>query len=118
VRLAIKDLACPMYVETVELPCCGLQEDDAVAQAATALFRSCAENAANEQVANALHTANDRLLAIRLMESRVLDGLSDELHAVTQSMVFSGPVRMNAIWAYHRRRIRRAARIAAVMTNS
>lgn len=84
----------------------------AVARLATDWFRSLAADAANVEVASALQSANDRLQSVRLGEGLVLPNLDTEFEAVVSSTASGkGRDRFEAIWAYHRRRIRRAGKI-------
>lgn len=90
-----------------------------IAEAATALFHSLAQGASNQEFARALHAVNDRLHPVRLQEGRVLTNLAHELEAVMLATVHgSGPDRFEALWAYHRRRLRRVERIAAALLMS
>lgn len=90
--------------------------DAEIAQAATALFHAFARGAANQELARALRGANDRLHPVRLREGHVLTNLAGELNAVMMATLHgSGPDRFEALWAYHRRRLRRVGRIAAAL---
>lgn len=90
--------------------------DAGIAEAATALFYAYARSAGNQEFARALRRANDRLHPVRLREGRVLTNLAGELNAVMMATVHgSGPDRFEALWAYHRRRLRRVGRIAAAL---
>ena len=90
--------------------------DTDIAKAATALFHSFAQGTVNQEFARALHAANDRLHPVRLREGRVLTNLASELNAVMMVTLHgSGPDRFEALWAYHRRRLRRVDRIAAAL---
>lgn len=90
--------------------------DADIAEAATALFHAFARGAVNQEFARALHAANDRLHPVRLREGRVLTNLAGELSAVMMVTLHgSGPDRFEALWAYHRRRLRRVDRIAAAL---
>lgn len=91
-------------------------QDLSVAEATTVLFRNFASSTHNQEFARALHAANDRLHPVRLREGRVLTNLDAELRGVTASTLHgSGSDRFEALWAYHRRRLRRVDRIAAAL---
>lgn len=116
VRLVVKsgpvqpDIASEISVLPAEV------SDETIARAATALFHALARGVSNREFAHALHATNDRLHAVRLREGRVLPNLAGELHAMAMSTVYgSGPDRFEALWAYHRRRLRRVDRIAATL---
>lgn len=84
--------------------------------AATNCFRSFARTAPNREYARALRLATDRLFVARLHEGAVLTNLEDELHMVEAATASgSDPDRYEILWAYHRRRIRRVARIAELI---
>jgi DNA-binding GntR family transcriptional regulator len=95
------------------------EEADKIAIATTEMFRALALSAANQEHTNALISATDRLHAARRMESRILSNLDNELRVVENACAAgSGPDRFEVLWAYHRRRLRRAERIAMVLNAS
>jgi DNA-binding transcriptional MocR family regulator len=90
----------------------------AAAVAATAVFRSLAASAQNEEFGRALGSANDRLAATRVFEAGAMANLDQELAGVIAAICGSGDNRFAVLWAYHRRRIRRADKISALMENA
>lgn len=94
-------------------------DNDHLPTAATNCFRSLASTAPNREYARALRQATDRLHVARLHEGAVLTNLEDELQMVEVATVSgSGLDRYETLWAYHRRRIRRVARIAQLINSA
>jgi DNA-binding GntR family transcriptional regulator len=92
------------------------QDDEAVARVATDFFRMVATGSDNGEYTRALCAANDRLHAVRLREGQVLTNLGAELRVVMNAtMSGSGPDRFNGVLAYHRRRIRRVAKLSETL---
>lgn len=88
-------------------------DGEQAANAATALFRAFAVRSVSTEVARALMSANDRLHPIRLKEKRVLTNLGAELQTVLIATTSgSDQNRLAALWAYHRRRLRRVSSIS------
>ena len=84
----------------------------AIATAATNLFLAIAQACDDHEHRRALRSATERLHIARLGEIRILRNLAEELHAVGIATVSGrGHDRFEALWAYHRRRIRRVDRI-------
>ncbi|SES06631.1 GntR family transcriptional regulator [Sphingobium sp. YR768] len=84
----------------------------AFATAATNLFLAIAQAGDDHEHRRALRSATERLHIARLGEARVLRNLEEELRAVGIATISGrGPDRFEALWAYHRRRIRRVGRI-------
>ncbi|RJG52938.1 GntR family transcriptional regulator [Sphingobium terrigena] len=87
-------------------------DGQAIATAATNLFQAIAQASDDHEHGRALSSATERLHVARLVEVRVLPNLVEELRAVGIATVSGrGPDRFEALWAYHRRRIRRVGRI-------
>ena len=83
------------------------QDDRGIADATTALFDGLAAGSRNAEHAAAIASAGARLYATRLRESLIKDRI-DELRAVwTATASGREPAIRDAIWAYHRRRLRR-----------
>lgn len=94
-------------------------DNDHLPTVATNCFRSLANTAPNREYARALRQATDRLHIARLHEGAVLTNLEDELQMVEVATVSgSGLDRYEVLWAYHRRRIRRVARIAQLINSA
>lgn len=86
--------------------------------AATGLFRSLGDATGAGELARAISSANDRLHPARLVEGLVLDQSVEELGALRRSLEKeSGRQTAKLIRAYHRRRIRHAGKIVAVLSN-
>ena len=76
------------------------------------LFGAIAQASGDHEHRRALRSATERLHVVRLVEVRVLPNLVEELRAVGIATISGrGPDRFEALWAYHRRRIRRVGRI-------
>jgi DNA-binding GntR family transcriptional regulator len=87
-------------------------DGQAIATAATNLFGAIAQASGDHEHRRALRSATERLHVVRLVEVRVLPNLVEELRAVGIATISGrGPDRFEALWAYHRRRIRRVGRI-------
>ena len=85
---------------------------NAIAIAATDMFRTLAKSCGSREYGRALTSATDRLHAARLRERKVLRNLEEELTSVEASTASgSESDRFATLWAYHRRRIRRVAKI-------
>src|SRR3546814_275806 len=87
-----------------------------IATATARLFSAIAAVSSSSELACAVASAGERLSVARLREPAVLNGVADELRAVQALTVrgrWSDLVR--SIWAYHRRRQRRVAEIAAAI---
>ncbi|MBO9375575.1 GntR family transcriptional regulator [Sphingomonas histidinilytica] len=84
------------------------ESPEAMARTAGALFAAIATRAQNDEIAHAVLAAGDRLHAIRVKEAENLRGVGEELRAV-QTLTADGPDQdlIQALWAYHRRRLRR-----------
>lgn len=80
----------------------------ATASTAAALFAWLGYRSRNGEHKRAIAAAGERLHAVRLKESVVLPDSGDELRAVA-TLTASGSVSdlIKAVWAYHRRRLRR-----------
>jgi hypothetical protein len=74
------------------------------------LFAHIARHSPIAQHRSAILAAGERLHVVRLKEPLVIGGVSEELNTV-QALTASGRTSdlMTAIWAYHRRRLRRVA---------
>lgn len=112
VRLILKDQmpADPLLPTLVPV----IDTAQTVAAAAAGIFRALAASARNEQFGLALRGANDRLAATRVSEGEVLRNLDGELARVAEAICGSDRNRFGVLWAYHRRRIRRADKIAMI----
>ena len=79
-----------------------------VAAAAAHLFSFIARQSPNTEHRKAILTAGKRLYPVRIKEPLVINGVVDEILAV-RTLTATGPTSdlITAIWAYHRRRIRR-----------
>ncbi|MCF8710026.1 GntR family transcriptional regulator [Rhizorhapis sp. SPR117] len=88
----------------------------AIAAAAANLFSHIAGHSPNAQHRSAILAAGERLHVVRLREPLVLGGVADELGAV-QALTVTGRTSdlMTAIWAYHRRRLRRVTDLVAAV---
>lgn len=82
------------------------------APANAALFARIAGQSSNLEHRRAIASANDRLHAARLAESKVMTGIQEELAAITAALAggLKGDLR-GLLSAYHRRRHRAAAEI-------
>jgi DNA-binding FadR family transcriptional regulator len=90
----------------------------AIAMAATNLFLAIAQACDDHEHRRALRSATERLHIARLGEVRVLRNLAEELQAVEIATVSGrGHDRFEALWAYHRRRIRRVDRICEAISS-
>lgn len=89
---------------------------EALATAAEKLFYSLALQSKNEELPRAVWEAGDRLRAVRLTEPSLLAGVERELRMV-QSLTAAGRDRdlIQAIWAYHRRRLRRVGQLVSAV---
>jgi DNA-binding GntR family transcriptional regulator len=87
-----------------------------LADAASFLFGCIASRSSNSEHHHAIASAAKRLHVARLREPNVLNGVADELVAV-QRLTVSGSRSdlIQAIWAYHRRRLRRVRDIVAAV---
>ncbi|MEZ0498115.1 GntR family transcriptional regulator [Sphingomonas sp. IW22] len=87
-------------------------DGSAIATAATNLFLAIAQASDDHEHRRALRSATERLHIARLGEVRVLRNLAEELQAVGIATISGrGHDHFEALWAYHRRRIRRVGRI-------
>lgn len=81
----------------------------AIADATAILFASIARYSPNIEHRRAIASANDRLHAARLAETKVLDGQAEELATIKHAFVGSTPTDLRRLLvAYHRRRQRAA----------
>jgi len=116
IRLALKEPAASLVFDPLVLDRASGADAEELAKSATAMFRAIAMRSSNGEVGRALLAANDRLHAIRLRESYVLPNLDDELRAVMIATSSSrGQDRLAALWAYHRRRLRRVSSLARIL---
>lgn len=121
VRLALKASPGPLRDDPVGVRSPITVDTHGTANETTAMFKAIAAQAAqvaNAELAQALLAANDRLHPIRLREALVLRNLDAELETV-RSLIGSGrdDNRFAVIWAYHRRRVRRASSIVRAFYN-
>jgi DNA-binding GntR family transcriptional regulator len=88
-----------------------------IARAATCVFEVLAGSSGNTEYIYAIANAADRLFRARLHECYVMKAVPDETLAII-SIAQDGSVTTirSAVWEYHRRRIRRSDKIAAVMS--
>ncbi|MBV1687721.1 GntR family transcriptional regulator [Novosphingobium sp. G106] len=80
------------------------------------LFERIAIRSANGEILAAIRSAGERLHGARLRESWVMPGIEDELaevQALTEQG--SGQDLLRALWAYHRRRLRRISELVAAL---
>ncbi|MBV1686397.1 GntR family transcriptional regulator [Novosphingobium sp. G106] len=83
---------------------------------ARGLFERIAIRSANAEILAAIRSAGERLHVARLRESSVMPGIDDELAAVqTLTEEGSGHDLLRAMWAYHRRRLRRIPELVAAV---
>lgn len=87
-----------------------------VAQAAENLFTRIAALSPNAEHRKAVQSAAERLHAPRRIEPTILNGTAEELAAV-QALTAEGRRSdlVSAIWAYHRRRLRRVTELVAAL---
>ncbi|MDF0546585.1 GntR family transcriptional regulator, partial [Sphingobium sp. H39-3-25] len=87
-----------------------LATPEAFAAATSQLFSFIASQSPNVEHRGAILAAGERLHALRLKEPLVIGDLADE-YRVVQALTAAGHASnlMTAIWAYHRRRLRRIA---------
>jgi len=83
---------------------------------ARGIFERIAIRSANVEILAAVRSAGERLHAARLREDGVIPGVEDELAAV-QAVTEGGcgPDLLRAMWAYHRRRLRRIPELVAAV---
>lgn len=89
-----------------------------VAVAAEDLFSAIATLSPNVEHRKAVQSAAERLHAPRRMEATILNGTVEELAAV-QALTAEGRRSdlVSAIWAYHRRRLRRVTELVAALND-
>ncbi|WP_232494498.1 GntR family transcriptional regulator [Novosphingobium kaempferiae] len=112
VRLVLKDFS--QSDPVMAMPDLAIGPGQPVAAAATAVFRSLADFAQNKEHGRALASANDRLTPTRIFEDEALIQIDEELASVANAIFGSSPDRLSLLRAYHRRRIRRAGKIAMI----
>ena len=86
----------------------------ALARAAGDLFAVLGAAAASHEIASAIASASDRLYLARIHESAVMNHIPREYESIIL-VATNGSVATirHAVWEYHRRRLRRVARIAS-----
>lgn len=84
------------------------EDPQEIATAAAAVFAAIGAWSTNREHLHAIEGAGDRLHSVRLCEARLITDAASELAAV-QTLTISGSENAirDAIWAYHRRRLRR-----------
>lgn len=114
VRLILKDDArSQLTVQVNDVQ--GLNEVR-IAMVATDMFRAVADSAGNLEHGRALRSATERLMSARLCEVMALGNLERELDGIAEILVSgSDRNRFAVLRAYHRRRIRRADKIAQML---
>lgn len=116
VRLALKAPAIDLNLDPAVIRDSHRLPAEEIANSASELFRAIALRSENGEVARTLLAVNDRLHPIRLREREVLGNLGAELQAIMIATVSGqGLNRFTALWAYHRRRIRRVTALAQIL---
>ena len=93
--------------------------DSLAAHAAAMLFTSIAARSANAEHLRAVHSANDRLEAVRMSEAMALPDPQAEIAAMTELLERGDTAGLRrSIAAYHRRRRRAAAEIVRALYRS
>lgn len=108
VRLALKSLARPISIDAAAL-FAGLEPEDGqrIADVTAELFLTIARHSKNGEHATAVERAGERLHVSRLREDK-LSGRIEELRQVaTLANAGRDSALREAVWAYHRRRLRR-----------
>ncbi|MGY4398808.1 DNA-binding transcriptional MocR family regulator [Sphingomonas sp. UYAg733] len=88
----------------------------ALADATAALFADIAQRSRNIEHRRAISSANDRLHAARVAETKILDGIADELANLREAVAAANrnDVRRQ-VAAYHRRRQQAAAEVVRIL---
>ena len=91
-----------------KLPEPDLSSRETIAQSTARLFAFLSTWSSNTEHVRAVVAAGERIHAVRMIESDTLSGVREELEAV-QALTHGGSRSelIEAIWAYHRRRVRR-----------
>ena len=97
-----------------------LESPEALANLAGSLFHKLALRAGNDDLAQAVAAAGDRLHAIRMKEPDHLPGIENELCEIHFLSMANGSTRelIQALWAYHRRRLRRVRQLVGAISGS
>lgn len=114
VRLIVKALR-----PTASLPLSAISRSSELSlpRATTELFLTLADACADREYGRALRSATERLHPARLGEVQVMDNLVEELRMVEIATISGrGHDHFEALWAYHRRRIRRVDKIFEAMS--
>jgi DNA-binding transcriptional MocR family regulator len=83
-----------------------------LASSASALFALIGARSRNQEHVHAIVSAGERLGIARLAEPELIPDIASELQAVWALAMFGPDAALrDAIWAYHRRRIRRVSRL-------
>lgn len=96
-----------------------LASPSAIASVAARLFRELASGSSNVEHVRAVIAAGERLHAVRIREAELMRNAADELQAV-QGLTASGSGSdlIHAVWAYHRRRLRRTKSIVKAVNGT
>lgn len=87
-----------------------------LARSAAALFALIGARSRNQEHVHAIVSAGERLGIARLVEPGLIPGIVAELQAVWTLAMFGPEAALReAVWSYHRRRIRRVSRLAKEM---
>ncbi|MDO6415430.1 GntR family transcriptional regulator [Sphingomonas sp. BIUV-7] len=112
-RLALRDPLPPATQASISTTIGQSDHADALAHSSANLFGAFATASGNAEIIHAIANASLRLHAARLCEPKFIKGIRQELESIAH-IAKTGPAGTvrRAVSEYHRRRLRRSARIA------